>query len=77
MRLSPAEIHSCVSEAVSRLQEDGGLFRRFVDSHKLDRVEFWLATASATLRAAPRRVTFPRSGHIHPYRNTRMRSMRW
>ena len=44
MRLSPAEIHSHVSEALSRLQDDGGIFRRFVESHKLDRVEFWLVT---------------------------------
>jgi len=44
MRLSPAEIHTHVSEALSRLQDDGGLFRRFAESHKLDRVEFWLVT---------------------------------
>ena len=44
MRLAPAEVHHRVSEAVSRLQDDGGLFRRFVESRKLDRVEFWLMT---------------------------------
>ncbi|HET7090456.1 MAG TPA: hypothetical protein VFL17_17610 [Anaerolineae bacterium] len=42
MRLAPAEAHHRVSEAVSRLQGDGGIFRRFVEGHKLDRVEFWL-----------------------------------
>lgn len=44
MRLAPAEVHHRLSEAVSRLQDDGGIFRRFVESRRLDGVEFWLMT---------------------------------
>lgn len=54
MRLSPLEIHGRVSEAVSRLQDDDGVFRRFIEKHHLDRVEFWLV---ARFRYFPGSVT--------------------
>ena len=44
MRLSALEIHDRVSNAITRLQDDGGAFRRFTDKYKLDRLGFWLAT---------------------------------
>ncbi|HEY4688265.1 MAG TPA: hypothetical protein VIK33_03050 [Anaerolineae bacterium] len=44
MRISPPEIHDRVSNAIARLQDDEGAFRRFIDKHRLDRLEFWLVT---------------------------------
>ena len=42
MRWTAQETYSQISEATSRLQDDGGVFRRFTEKYKLDRVEFWL-----------------------------------
>jgi hypothetical protein len=44
MRVSPPELYTRVSDATTRLQDDGGVFRRFVEKHELDRVEYWLLT---------------------------------
>ena len=44
MRVPAPDLYSRLSEAASRLQDDGGVFRRFTDRHNLDRLEFWLAT---------------------------------
>ncbi len=44
MRLSTADLYARLSGATSRLQDDGGVFRRFTEKHQLDRLEFWLAT---------------------------------
>ena len=44
MRLPIAEVYARLSGATSRLQGDGGVFRRFTEKHQLDRLEFWLAT---------------------------------
>src|SRR4030067_843131 len=42
MRLSGSDLYARVSKATSRVQDDGGLFRRFKDKHQLDDLEFWL-----------------------------------
>jgi len=44
MRLSGSDLYARVSKATSRVQDDGGLFRRFKDKHQLDDLEFWLVT---------------------------------
>ncbi len=41
MRVSALDLYSRVSEAASRLQDDG-VSRRFTDKHNLDRLEYWL-----------------------------------
>ena len=43
MQLASADIYDRVSKATARLQDDGGVFRRFIERHQLDRTEFWLA----------------------------------
>jgi len=42
MRLSGSDLYARVSKATSRVQDDGGLFRRFKDKHQLNDLEFWL-----------------------------------
>lgn len=44
MRLSSVEVHDRLSKAIARLQDDGGAFRRFVEKHQIDRLEFWLTS---------------------------------
>ena len=44
MRFSAPDIHNRVAEAVARLQDDGGVFRRFTDKYHLEQQEFWLIT---------------------------------
>ena len=44
MRLPIADLYARLSGATARLQDDGGVFRRFTEKHRLDRLEFWLAT---------------------------------
>src|SRR3989304_1093104 len=42
MRLPGSELYAHVSKATSHVQDDGDLFRRFKDKHRLDDLEFWL-----------------------------------
>ena len=42
MRPSGSEIYAHITKATSRVQDDGGLFRRFKDKHQLDDLEYWL-----------------------------------
>lgn len=42
MRWTPQQTYNRISEATARLQDDGGVFRRFTEKHRLDTVEFWL-----------------------------------
>ncbi|MGH2593843.1 MAG: helix-turn-helix domain-containing protein [Anaerolineae bacterium] len=44
MQLPIAEVYARLSGATSRLQGEGGEFHRFTEKHRLDRLEFWLAT---------------------------------
>lgn len=44
MRWSGSDLYAGVSKATSRVQDDGGLFRRYKDKHQLDDLEFWLVT---------------------------------
>ena len=44
MRLSALDLYGRLSEATSHVQDDGGIFRRFTEKHRLDRLEYWLVT---------------------------------
>ncbi|HLF27378.1 MAG TPA: hypothetical protein VJG32_13675 [Anaerolineae bacterium] len=44
MNLTASEIYGRLSGATSRVQDDGGVFRRFTERHRLDRLEYWLVT---------------------------------
>lgn len=43
MRLPESDLFARVSQARSRVQEDGGIFRRFREKYQLDDIEYWLA----------------------------------
>ena len=44
MRLSALDLYSRLSQATTRLQDEGGVFRRYREKHGFDRLEFWLVS---------------------------------
>lgn len=67
MTFLPAEIYERISHAVSRLQDDGDVFRRFIDKNKLERLEFWLLTR---FRYFPGSITAKDFATFGPYTST-------
>jgi hypothetical protein len=64
MTFLPSEIYDRISRAVSRLQDDGDVFRRFIEKMKLERLEFWLLTR---FRYFPGSVTAKDFATFGPY----------